>query len=214
MSQRRFFATRVKGVRLDATANGVRMGQTVGHRAGTITFRIDLDRGAGWYGKPVNVQVLATGPLLPTVLDSREFAVPAPNQPVVEFDVPFDAGEDGTWIVLRFTDPEAKAEETGPDGAFAEFGRSFAYASPFYIDPDTVRPAAGRGNRPRPVGRNPAHGRRGPGGPGAGSGASPAARTLPATGGGSWGVVGGAAAMALSGLIGLRTRGAHRHDSE
>ena len=56
-----FFATRVSGLRLDATANGVRMGGELPVAGGDVRFRVDLDRGPEWVGKPLRIQVLRPG---------------------------------------------------------------------------------------------------------------------------------------------------------
>ncbi len=202
MEARQFFAARITGLRLDASANGVRMGQTLGHSAGVIRFHLDVDRGPGWYGKRLNVQVLQTGSPLPTVVDNVEVVVPTPSEPVISFEVPIDVAN-GRWVVLRLTDPDEPAEELSPDGSYDGFGRSFAYASPFYLDPDQAPPAPSP--EPSPDASEPAPMPPAP---------EPAAGgSLPATGGGSLGLVAGAAAMAGAGLLHLRKRGlGHDHD--
>ena len=40
MEARRFFSTRLRGLRLDAAVNGVRMGGTVGHRSGPLVVQL------------------------------------------------------------------------------------------------------------------------------------------------------------------------------
>ncbi len=140
MQARRFFAARGKGVRFDATANGVRMGSTLGHRHGPVRFHVDLDRGPAWYGKSVNIQVLMTGSPLPRLVDAIEVTVPTPQEPVITFEVPVDI-EDGRWIVLRVTDPERPTSDASPDGSFDDFGYAFVYSSPFHLDPDVAPPA-------------------------------------------------------------------------
>jgi len=154
MEARRFFATRVKGLRFDAAANGARMGTTLGHTDGVIRLAVDLDRGPGWVGKPLQVQVLTTGALTPTVLDNREAAIRAPTEPVIEFEVPVDV-EDTRWLVLRGTDPEQEADGSPPDDTWAGFGRSIAYGSPVYLDPDrpTPGPTSPPGTSQAPDGR-------------------------------------------------------------
>ncbi|WP_433828214.1 DUF3604 domain-containing protein [Actinoplanes sp. CA-015351] len=57
MRARRFFATRVSGLRLDATAAGVRMRGTLPLTSGDVRFAVDLDRGPDWLGKPLKIQV-------------------------------------------------------------------------------------------------------------------------------------------------------------
>jgi hypothetical protein len=198
MEARRFYATRIKGLRFDAAANGVRMGTTLGHTGGVIRFAVDIDRGPGWVGKPLQIQVLSTGALTPTVLDNLEITVPAANQPVIEFDVPVDV-EDTRWVVLRVTDPEEDADGSPPDDTWASFGRSIAYGSPVYLDPDLPSPGPTSppgtsqvaDSRPEPEAIGP---------------------SLPATGGGRLTAIAGAAM--LGGLVALRTRGRGTHTHE
>jgi hypothetical protein len=130
---RRFFATFLRGLRLDASAKGVRMGGTVRHRRGVIPFAVDIDRGPEWVGKPLEVQVLRTGSGVPEVIHVEPVTVPGDAQPLIRFTVPIDI-EDGTWIVLRIADPEAPNTEPGPDGHAAN-NYAVAYASPFYLEP-------------------------------------------------------------------------------
>ncbi len=195
MEARRFFATRIKGLRLDATANGARMGTTLGHTRGDVRIRLDLDRGPQWYGRQVRVAVLATGSVLPTLVDVVDVTVPTPDEPVVEFTVPWDVA-DGRWLVLRLTDPAVPAEGVAT-GDFASLGRAFAYASPFFLDPDAPAPSPLQPeDAPAPT--------------------PPPAPPLPATGGGAAAL--GALAMGAAGLLGLRSRRAtehdHRHDAD
>lgn len=189
MESRRFFATRIKGLRLDATANGVRMGSTLGHTSGDVTFRLDVDRGPQWYGKRLQVAVMMTGSILPTLVHALEVVVPSPAQPVLEFTVPITV-EAGRWIVLRITDPDVPSDN-GASGDYAGLGRAIAYSSPFYLDPDA------------PAGTAPS--------------AAPAAPRPPATSGPLPVTGGGLAAMGAlaigGGLLGLRGRGGnHHHD--
>ena len=134
---RRFFATVVEGLRLDAGVMSrgalVRMGSAAPSRQGQRRFFLDIDRGADWAGKPLSVQVLtpgAAGSLLPKVAHVESITVPAPGQPVVEFTANI-AG--APWAVLRVTDPSEPADKraTAP---YTEFGKAIAYASPFYFD--------------------------------------------------------------------------------
>lgn len=185
MEARRFYATRLKGIRFDAAANGVRMGMTLGHTTGVIRFAVDIDRGPAWHGKPLNIQVLTSGPLTPTVLDNVEVTVPSPDRPVIEFDVPVNV-EDSRWVVLRVTDPEQEADGNPPDDTWAGFGRAIVYASPVYLDPD-----------------QPAPGPTSPPGTAADTGPD-APPVLPTTGGG--GLTALAGATVLAGLVGLRSR--------
>lgn len=134
MLDRRFYATNLEGLRVDAAANGVRMGRTLGHRSGPVTFEVDIDRGPAWTGTRLQVQVLTTGRPLPRVLANETVRVPGPGGPRPRFTVAVDAG-DAPWLVLRICDPH-----TPPDGRaddlYASFGGAIAYASPWYLDPD------------------------------------------------------------------------------
>ena len=130
---RRMFASRVKGLRLDAACDGVRMGATVPlGRARTVRVDMDLDRGAAWWGRRLNVQVLRPGERLPTLAAAVEVALPSPEQPVVSFEVDLDPA-DGPWLVLRVSDPSSPADPraTGP---WAELGYALAYSSPFWLE--------------------------------------------------------------------------------
>ncbi len=133
LAARRFFASRVKGLRLDAALDGVRMGGTVPARGGPARFEVDLDR-AGWTGRRLGVQVLRSGPGLPTLAAAVEVRVPGPDEPLVAFEVDL-GGAAGGWVVLRVTDPEAAADPPAA-GEWAGLGRALAYASPFWLVPD------------------------------------------------------------------------------
>ncbi|WFE26648.1 CehA/McbA family metallohydrolase [Solwaraspora sp. WMMD791] len=129
MAARRCFATRVSGLRLDATANGVRMGGVIGLTAGDVRFRVDLDRGAVWDGKPLRIQVLRPGTSVPTVVDVVDTVAGA----VADFTVPLDVA-DGDWVVLRVSDPELANPTPGPAGhPCNDFG--VAYSSPWWLQP-------------------------------------------------------------------------------
>lgn len=129
MAARRCFATRVSGLRVDATANGVRMGGTLGLDAGDVRFLVDVDRGPAWDGKPLRVQVLRSGTAAPTVVDVVETTSGA----VADVTVRLDAA-DGNWVVVRVADPAAPSDAPGPDGhACNDFG--VAYTSPWWLRP-------------------------------------------------------------------------------
>ncbi|HEX9695039.1 MAG TPA: twin-arginine translocation signal domain-containing protein [Actinomycetota bacterium] len=129
---RRFFATRLRGLRLDASANGHPMGAEFSHTSGPITFRMDIDRGDEWTGKALRVSVLRRGAVMPSVQRVVDVVVPGPSAPVIEFTVDVDRA-DGDWIALRVTDPSVGADgrATGP---YAAVGNAIAYASPFYLN--------------------------------------------------------------------------------
>jgi len=129
---RRFFATRLRGLRLDASANGHPMGAEFSHTSGPIIFRMDIDRGDEWTGKALQVSVLRRGAVMPSVQRVVDVVVPGPSAPVIEFTVDVDRA-DGDWIALRVTDPSVGADgrATGP---YAAVGNAIAYASPFYLN--------------------------------------------------------------------------------
>jgi Protein of unknown function (DUF3604) len=130
---RRVFASRVKGLRLDAACDGVRMGGTVPlGQARTVRVEVDLDRGADWWGRRLNVQVLRPGEHLPTLAAAVEVALPSPEQPVVSFEVDLDPAG-GPWLVLRVSDPSAPADPRAA-GPWAELGYAVAYSSPFWLE--------------------------------------------------------------------------------
>lgn len=129
MAARRCFATRVSGLRVDATAGGVRMGGVLDVASGDIRFRVDVDRGPVWDGKPLRIQVLRPGTSVPTVVD----VIDTVSNRVTEFTVPLDA-EDGNWVVLRISDPSLPNGTPGPaNHPCNDFG--VAYTSPWWLLP-------------------------------------------------------------------------------
>jgi hypothetical protein len=224
MLERRFFATNLEGLRVDAAANGVRMGRTVGHRDGAVIIDLDIDRGPRFVGTELVAQVLTTGAPLPTVLAAETIRVPGPGGPLPRLVVDVDAA-DVPWLVVRLSDPSLPADGRA-DATYAGFGAAIAYTSPWFIDPDLAPPAT------TPVGQEPATpgptppepvrprvdtpaGRvtRGVTVASTGPAGVPDRGALPATGGGP----GGAGALLLgaaAGLLALRRRQAdedHHH---
>jgi hypothetical protein len=132
MSSRRFFSTRLRGLRFGAAANGRQMGSVVRHRKGLMRFTVDVDRGRPFVGKRLDVQVLMTGSPLPTVVHTQRITVP-PSGGLVSFTAPVDAA-DGRWVVLRLTDPKEKADGRA-SAAYAPSGGAIAYAAPFFLVP-------------------------------------------------------------------------------
>ncbi|MEV4509720.1 CehA/McbA family metallohydrolase [Dactylosporangium sp. NPDC049525] len=129
MRARRFFATRVSGLRVDATADDVRMGGVLPLARGDVRFALDLDRGPEWNGKPIRIQVLRPGTTAPTVADVIDTVA---NQ-VVRFTVPLDVAM-GNWVVLRVSDPTQPNPSPGPNGhPCNDFG--LAYSSPWWLQP-------------------------------------------------------------------------------
>ncbi|MGH2806090.1 MAG: DUF3604 domain-containing protein [Actinomycetota bacterium] len=133
MEARRFFSTRLRGLRVDASANGVQMGGTLAHGSGPVEFKIDIDRGKEWWDRPLNVQVLQSGSMMPTVVDSVDIRVAPGNAPVSSFGTNIDA-TNGEWVVLRISDPSEPADGRAV-GEWASFGNAIAYASPFFLAP-------------------------------------------------------------------------------
>jgi hypothetical protein len=129
LRSRRFFASRLSGVRLDATAAGVRMGGTLAHRRCQVEIRVDFDRGPAWDGKPVEAQVLRPGGIVPEVAAVVPIVAGQPSR----FTVPLDV-EDGDWVTLRIADPEGRNATPGPDGHPAN-ALAVAYASPWFLRP-------------------------------------------------------------------------------
>lgn len=199
MEARRFFATRLRGLRFGATANGVAMGSTLPHRSGVVRFELDIDRGTEGVGMPLSIQVLMTGAPLPTVVHTEDVVMPTPGR-LISFDVPIDV-ENGRWVVLRVTDPAGEPDERA-SADFRGFGNALAYASPFYLDPAAVVAAA-----PAPAtaasesGSTP--GPRDAGAAGAGSSERTSGRSLAATGAPA-ATAGVAAAATGAGLLATR----------
>lgn len=129
MRARRCFATRVSGLRLDATANEVRMGSSLRHRSGPVAFTLDLDRGSSWLGRPLQVQVLRPDRPAPVVAEVAEVCCGQ----VARFSVPIDIA-DGAWVVLRVADPRAPNDNPGPAGHPAN-NFALAYTSPWFLAP-------------------------------------------------------------------------------
>jgi hypothetical protein len=134
LESRRFFATRLSGLRLAATANGVPMGGSLPHRRGSIDFQLDISRGRSWSGRRLNVQVLQSGEQLPRIVEAREVTVPLDETDTIALRVAIDADQ-GRWVVLRVTDPSQPADGRAR-GVYRELGNAVAYASPFFLEPN------------------------------------------------------------------------------
>ncbi len=127
MRARRSFATRVSGLRVDATANGVRMGSAFAHTNGTVRFLVDVNRGPVWDGKPLRIQVLRPGTSAPTVVHVVDIL----SNTVADFTIPLNVA-DGNWVVLRISDPSLPNGSPGPAGhPCNDFG--VAYTSPWWL---------------------------------------------------------------------------------
>ncbi|MCO1658195.1 CehA/McbA family metallohydrolase [Pseudonocardia humida] len=134
MLRRRLFATRERGLRVDAvahTAAGPRpMGSRVEHERGDLRFELDV-HGAAWTGRTVRVQVLQTGAPLPVVVAETEVVVPEAGTSAVV--APVDRG-DGNWVVLRVTDPGERGDPRARRfPGYRSAGRAVAYLSPFFL---------------------------------------------------------------------------------
>jgi hypothetical protein len=135
MAARRMFATRERGLRVDAaveTSRGpVPMGSRVDHERGDLRFVLDVHGGADSVGRPLRLQVLQTGHPLPTVVAEEDVVAPAAG--TVAVSAPVDRA-DGDWVVLRVTDPAAPGDRRARRFPhFASGGRTLAYLSPFFL---------------------------------------------------------------------------------
>ena len=141
LSARRFFASRVKGLRLDAALTSLagrgpqtraRMGTTLAHPGGPVRVEVDLDPGPAWEGRRLSLQVLRPGGRLPTLAAALEVALPAPEEPVTALELDLDPA-DGDWLVLRVSDPAGPPDPRAP-ADWARLGRAIAYTSPFWLE--------------------------------------------------------------------------------
>ena len=145
LAARRFFASRVKGLRLDAALTSLagaggrpgeaaraRMGTAVAHPGGPVRIEVDLDRGQAWEGRRLGLQVLRPGERLPAQAAALEVDLQGPTGPLVSLELDLDPA-DGDWVVLRVTDP-AEPPDPRATGDWAGQGRAIAYASPFWLD--------------------------------------------------------------------------------
>jgi len=140
LAARRFFASRVKGLRVDAALTSLagaggsraRMGTAVAHPGGPVRIEVDLDRGEAWRGRRLIIQVLRPGERLPTLAATLEVALPGPEEPVASLELDLDPAG-GDWVVVRVTDP-AEPPDPRATGEGARQGRAIAYTSPFWLD--------------------------------------------------------------------------------
>jgi hypothetical protein len=143
MLARRFFATRTSGLRLDVVARpaggtaervpedpdaqSTPMGGQLSISSGMVRFDVDVDRGAGWEGKPLRVQVLRPGPVVPEMVAAADVL----SGEVASVTVSLDAA-DGDWVVVRISDPARRNGTPGPHGHPCN-DLGIAYASPFWL---------------------------------------------------------------------------------
>lgn len=127
---RRMFATRERGLRADAVADGVPMGGRLVPGGDDIALTVDLD-GPSVRDRSLRLQCLSSGRPLPTVVLEFDFTA---DGGTVDFSVPADRLT-GSWLLLRVTDPARPADpRAAPHPAYAPAGRTVVYLSPFYLD--------------------------------------------------------------------------------
>jgi hypothetical protein len=92
LAARRVFASRIKGLPVDAALTSLaagsklardqptaRMGAALAHHRGPVRIQVDLDRGEARWGRRLNVQALRPGPRLPALAAAIDAACPAPT---------------------------------------------------------------------------------------------------------------------------------------
>ena len=142
LAARRFFASRIKGLRLDAALTSLaagdgsrpraRMGAALVHPGGPARLEVDVDRGEAWRDRRLLLQVLRPGQRLPTLVATLEVTLGAPDGPVAALELDLDPA-DGDWVVVRVTDPAEPADRRAV-GDWARQGRAIAYTSPFWLE--------------------------------------------------------------------------------
>ena len=142
LAARRFFASRVKGLRLDAALTSLagggsgeraRMGTALVHPGGPARLEVDLDRGEAGGGGRLVLLVMRPGDRLPTLAATLEVELAGPDGPVAALELDLDPA-DGNWVVVRVTDPAEPADRRAT-GDWARQGRAIAYTSPFWLEP-------------------------------------------------------------------------------
>jgi hypothetical protein len=126
---RRFFATRAAGLRMDATAGGVRMGSVLRHRQGPVEFVLDVECVPSWTGRVLQVQVLRPNTPVPAVADVAEVRCGDVTRFTVSMSI-----EAGNWTVLRLADPDIPNATQGPPNHPAN-NHAIAYTSPWFLRP-------------------------------------------------------------------------------
>ncbi len=137
MLRRRLFATRERGLRVDAVVRAAGgsapMGSRIEHDRGDLRFELDVHGGPDWVGRTVRVQVLQTGNPLPTVVGEADAVVPGAG--TIAVTAPVDRA-DGDWVVLRLTEPGQRADPRARRfPGYRSAGRALAYPSPFFLGP-------------------------------------------------------------------------------
>ncbi|MHB8511797.1 MAG: CehA/McbA family metallohydrolase domain-containing protein [Actinomycetota bacterium] len=130
---RRSFGTRIEGLRLDSTLNGIPMGSSMPRPSGPVLVALDIDAGDAWpVGKPLYVQVIGSGANDPTLVNVLPITVPGPTDPPVTFTLDQPSGP---WLFLRITDPDRATDPLGvAPFETPQSGGAIAYASPWYFD--------------------------------------------------------------------------------
>jgi hypothetical protein len=98
-----------------------------------VRVDVDIDGGAAWSGKPVNIQVIRPGKPAPTLAKVVKRLVPRADQAPISFTVDVDVAK-GQWMFLRITDPTQQPDGPMP-AAYAAGGRVIGYTSPFFFQP-------------------------------------------------------------------------------
>lgn len=131
---RRSFATRERGMRLDARLEGARMGSPVRVTPGRapLVLEVDVDRGESWWGRDLSLQVLVTGDRMPGLAVVQSVRVPRPDEPVIRIELPREVVR-GRWAVLRLSDPAVPADARAR-GVWRDLGSAVAYASPWWVE--------------------------------------------------------------------------------
>jgi hypothetical protein len=134
MLRRRLFATRERGLRVDAVvstpAGPQPMGSRIDHDRGDLRFELDV-HGAEWTGRTMRVQVLQTGTPLPTIVAEAEVVVSESG--TSSFVAPVDRA-DGDWVVLRVAEPADRGDPRARRfPGYRSAGRALAYLSPFFL---------------------------------------------------------------------------------
>lgn len=148
---RRVFATRARGFRLDATANGVRMGDCLTHPGDQVRMVVDIGGGAELSGRKLCLQVLGHGPVTPRVLWAAPVVVAPEDDSPIQIDLEVRC-EDTSWLVIRISDPDvvdSGAHSADLDG----YGAAVACSNPFFLRPSPFDSGAsvGASTRYRPA---------------------------------------------------------------
>ena len=131
LTRRACFATREKGVRLAVALRCgphlAEMGGVVDDCAGPAEVDVDVELGRRWAGKELMLEVLAPGPLVPSVASDRSVVLGPRGDLQTTLD-PFPLSD---WAVLRVSDPSAAGDRRGVRLPLSP-GRSIAYSSPIW----------------------------------------------------------------------------------